>query len=57
MALDPPAAKIGGSDDEQEALVVAARLPTALALLCHCAPAAPRFRIRTPVITASASCS
>jgi citrate synthase len=33
MARDPPTRKIGRSDDEQEALVVAARLPTAHALL------------------------
>ncbi|HWX80137.1 MAG TPA: citrate/2-methylcitrate synthase [Steroidobacteraceae bacterium] len=33
MALDPPSVKIGRSADEQEALVVAARLPTALARL------------------------
>src|SRR5271167_1383733 len=29
MALQPPARKIGRAEDEQEALVVAARLPTA----------------------------
>jgi citrate synthase len=33
MASAPPARKIGRSDDEQEALVVAARLPTAHAML------------------------
>jgi citrate synthase len=33
MAVQPPAKKIGRTDDEQEALVVAARLPTAHALL------------------------
>jgi citrate synthase len=33
MAQDPPARRAGRSDDEQEALVVAARLPTAHALL------------------------
>jgi citrate synthase len=33
MAVEPPATKLGRTDDEQEALVVAARLPTAHALL------------------------
>ncbi len=33
IAFDPPAQVFGRSDDEQEALVAAARLPTALALL------------------------
>jgi citrate synthase len=33
MAVEPPAMKLGRTDDEQEALVVAARLPTAHALL------------------------
>jgi len=33
MAVEPPARKIGRTEDEQEALVVAARLPTAQALL------------------------
>jgi citrate synthase len=33
MAVQPPAKRIGRTDDEQEALVVAARLPTAHALL------------------------
>ena len=33
MAFSPPAEKFGRTDDEQEALVVAARLPTAHALL------------------------
>ena len=33
MAFSPPAQKFGRTDDEQEALVAAARLPTALALL------------------------
>src|SRR5713226_5259069 len=33
MALAPPARKIGRTPDEQEALVVAARLPTAHAML------------------------
>jgi citrate synthase len=33
MAFSPPAQKLGRTDDEQEALVVAARLPTALTLL------------------------
>ena len=33
MAFAPPAQKFGRTDDEQEALVAAARLPTALAML------------------------
>ena len=33
MAMEPPAALVGRTDDEQEALIVAARLPTAHALL------------------------
>jgi citrate synthase len=33
MAVSPPAEKFGRTDDEQEALVVAARLPTAHAML------------------------
>lgn len=33
MALSPPAQKFGRTDDEQEALLAAARLPTALAML------------------------
>jgi citrate synthase len=33
MAFSPPQQKFGRTDDEQEALVVAARLPTALAML------------------------
>jgi len=33
MALDAPGRKLGRTDDEQEALVIAARLPTAHALL------------------------
>jgi citrate synthase len=33
MAIEPPVRKVGRTDDEQEALVVAARLPTAHAML------------------------
>src|SRR5271170_6923993 len=33
MALSPPARRVGRTDDEQEAMVVAARLPSAHALL------------------------